>query len=703
MRISGVYIMHILLVSLAAAALSYAQDTAAHPRRSMSAVEVQTPPVIDGRLDDSIWQNADWQENFSQLKPDPGAVPQAITRVAIAYDSEHIYAAFRCINPTGAAANSSIAARDGNMDMDNAVTLYLDTFHTRRDCYYFSTNSLGTQIDGRIGEDGAANDKKWDCVWDVASFEDSAGWSCEMKIPVTEIRLPRGEGLVWGINFRRNYPELFETSFWQHRDVAWKISQSGDLNGLPEFNKLFSATLYPYLVGLDSNQPSAGRRTLASSGGSELIGGADLRLKLGNALDGNITWNPDFATVEADLTQINLTRYETFFPEKRLYFLEGAELFNNPINVFYSRRIGDIDWGLKTNGRIGKFNYAVLSADERTTEGDPSSHTEVVRIQRDIFGSSNVGITAVSRSWDGGFARVLSSDAMLNFSKSIRLRSQFAGSFPSGGEEITSATSMRLSYNKGLYTGSLGYENFDPGFKENVNPVGFIPEDDQRGVFSWINGEHWIRRHGIDKISFNHGTDVYWRHGGALKRVRLRGWAGVTFFSNWIVGYGGTYLTELYEKRFRNHTQLAEVAWGDRISKSSNLLHVWGRNFDRDFSRTRLRFSFKPTGNLSFNTGATLLRFSPDTTGQGTELFDMGAVYNFTPDLWLRLTGQYNSNNDRLYLYGLFGWRFRPPFGALYVAYTADRFEMLSSELNRPVDRRDRALFIKLTVPLSIY
>ena len=146
-----------------------------HPRRSIIASEAQTAPQIDGLLDDPVWQSAEWQDDFSELQPDLGAVPDAITRVAIAYDGEHIYAAFRCLNPGGAADNSSTATRDGNMDTDNAVTLYLDTFHTRRDCYYFSTNSLGTQIDGRIGEDGATNDKKWDCVWWVASHEDSAG------------------------------------------------------------------------------------------------------------------------------------------------------------------------------------------------------------------------------------------------------------------------------------------------------------------------------------------------------------------------------------------------------------------------------------------------------------------------------------------------------------------------------------------------
>ncbi len=693
----------LLVAPPALTARQSARRTAKNPTRSITAVEAETPPTIDGRLDDSIWQAADWQENFSQFKPDPGGVPRAATRVAVAYDNEHIYVAFRCFNPTGPSANSTITARDGNMDQDNAVTLYLDTYYTRRDCYYFSTNSLGTQVDGRIGQDGAANDKKWDCPWTVASREDSAGWSCEMKIPVSEMRIPSGEGRVWGINFRRNYPEFFETSFWQHRDVAWRISQSGDLLGLPAFDKLFSATLYPYVVGLDSDPPSAGRRTLLSSGGRELVGGADLRLKLGNSVDGNITYNPDFATVEADLTIINLTRYETFFPEKRLYFLEGAELFSHPIRLFYSRRIGDIDWGLKTNGRLGKFNYAVLAADERTTGDDPAAHTEAFRLQRDIFGSSNIGFTAVSRTWNGGYARVLSSDATLNFSPRTRMRGQLVGSFPSGGGEATGAGMVELTHDTGLRSYTLSYRNLEPGFMDNVNRVGFIQDDNRHDLSARAGGEIWINRGILDKLNYNQNNNVVWGYDGALRRVQVGGWVGVTFLGNLMVGFSKNYETELFEKRLRNSTRLVEGGWNQQSWNNVGLLHVWGRNFDRDFHRTRLRGAFKPLDNLSLSAGVTRLRFSPDTTGQGTDLYNLSADYNFTPDLWLRLTSQYNSNNNRLYFYGLFGWRFSPPFGALYVAYTADRFEMLSSELNRITGRRDRALFIKLTVPLSIY
>ncbi len=119
----------------------------------MTAVRAGAAPVIDGALQDAVWSIAQWQAEFTQLRPAQGQPARAETRVAVAFDDSHIFVAFRCANPAGPASTSKVTRRDGDMDQDNAVTLYLDTFHTRRDCYYFSTNSLGIRVDGRIAED----------------------------------------------------------------------------------------------------------------------------------------------------------------------------------------------------------------------------------------------------------------------------------------------------------------------------------------------------------------------------------------------------------------------------------------------------------------------------------------------------------------------------------------------------------------------
>jgi Domain of unknown function (DUF5916) len=671
-------------------------------RRVIKAVRAEQAPEIDGVADEPFWQAAQWMGDFIQIKPSMGSPARAATRVAVAFDKSHVYVAFRCLNPTGSSANSKLSSRDDNMDIDNAVTVYFDTFHSRRDCYYFSTNSLGTQVDGRIGEDGRSNDKNWDCTWFVASQENSLGWTCEIKIPVGEIRFPEGPDRVWGINFRRNYPDLFETSFWAARDKAWRVSQSGDLLGLGEFRKKFSASLYPYLVALDANTPSEGRRNIYSSGGTEVIAGADLRFNLGTTANGNLTFNPDFATVEADQEVINLTRYETFYPEKRLYFLEGAELFNNRIKVFNSRRIGDIDYGLKSNGRVGKLNFAVLSARERATDGDPSSQTSVFRLQRDVFGSSNIGFLAVDRSFSGGFNRVMGTDATIYLPSHVKFTSQFVGSFPSGDGEFTKAYFLRCARETEIYHYHLRFTSIDPDFRENVNTVGYIPDDDRRELDSDATYNWWLDKYGIERINLVSRNNVFWSHSGALRNVRLNQSLAVTFTNKWSFSFSNGYLTELYEKRFHNHTTITELGYNEHQWNNIRFVYQQGRNFDRDLDNYIIRPRLKLSSRLALDYKYQVLQLSPDPDNQSRTQHVLTAEYNFTPDLWLRVFTQHNDRNNRFYLYGLFGWRFSPPFGALYLAYTADRFDELDNLLN-PVSREDqRAFFVKLTVPLSL-
>lgn len=661
-------------------------------------VHAADAPIIDGVLDDACWRNADWKGDFIQLGPSPGEPARARTRVAVAFDEKSLFVAFRCFNPTGSSANSKIIRRDGDMDQDNAVTLYLDTFLTRRDCYYFSTNSLGTQIDGRIGEDGNANDKSWDCTWRVKSLEDSLGWTAEMAIPVSEIRFPEGKDRIWGINFRRNYPEYYETSFWVERDAAWRISRSGDLLGLGEFKKTLSAALYPYLVTLNSNTPSAGRRTIFSSGDTEAIFGADLKFNLGAGVNGNMTYNPDFATVEADLDVINLTRYETFFPEKRFYFLEGAELFRSRFNVFHSRRIGDIDLGLRSNGRIGNYNFAVLTARERDMTDNPSSQTSVMRLQRDVLKSSNIGFMAVDREMSGDFNRLFSADATINLPNGSRVSSQMVGS-SAHDRDMKKAMYLGFGRQAPLYNYQINLTSIDPGFRDNVNPVGFIPADDRREVEASGGNEIWIRKYGIDRIGTNIHSDAFWNYKGSLRNFEAGGWVGVTFLDTWLLGYARNYHTEVFEKRFHNDTVTVEGAYNLRSRNNAHIMHVWGENFDADFRRIRLRANLKPNPKLAVSNEFTYLAVSPDPDKKSTRMYNLTTDYNFTPDLWLRLITQFNSNNDRVYVYGLFGWRFAPPFGALYIAYTADRFD---DPLDVKSMENQRTLFVKVTVPRSL-
>ena len=670
--------------------------------RSMAATRAETSPVVDGILDEELWAGADWQGDFVQLEPSMGAPARAATSFALAFDSKYVYAAFRCENPTGLSAGSTVTRRDGDFKIDNSVMLFLDTFGSRRDCYYFATNSLGTQVDGRNAEDGNSWDESWDCNWTVASRPDSLGWSAEMAIPVSELRIPRTSGADWRVNVRRVYPDYFEASYWVRRDKAWRVSQSGNLTGLGKFSKGFSASLYPYSVALNTNTETAKRRTVYSSGDTQVITGADLRFNMGSSVNGNLTYNPDFATVEADQEVINLTRYETFFPEKRLYFLESGELFKNRINVFYSRRIGDIDYGLKSSGRVGKTNFAVLTARERATGGQPSSNTSVLRLQRDILGSSNIGLTAVDRSFSGGSNRLISTDATIYFLNDGKFTSQFVGSFPSGGSgDATKAYYVRAARENELYHYHLRFTSIDPGFKENVNAVGFIQDDDRRELDSDATYRWWLKRHGVERINIETRNNVFWSHSGALRNVRLRQGLGITFSNKISVAVSNSYLTELYEKRFRNHTTVFEAAYNEEQWNQIKFVYQWGRNFDRDLDNWVIRPRFKLGDRLTLDYKFQVVRFDPDNDDNRV-VNVLSSEYNFTSDIYMRLFAQHNSRNDRVYLYGLFGWRFKPPFGALYIAYTADRYDTADDTLLRPEREEEGAFFVKLTFPLDL-
>ena len=203
----------------------------------------------------------------------------------------------------------------------------------------------------------------------------------------------------------------------------------------------------------------------------------------------------------------------------------------------------------------------------------------------------------------------------------------------------------------------------------------------------------------VDKINTNINTDVFWNYKGSLRNFQAGGWAGVTFLEKWLLGYGKTWHTEVFEKRFHNDTSLWEGGYNLQSWNNVSLLHQWGKNFDTDFQRVRARVSLKPTQKLAVSNEFTYLTVSPDTNNRSTEIYLATADYNFTPDLWLRLIAQYSSRNDRLYVYSLFGWRFAPPFGALYIAWTADRFDdplVLTSKENQ------RTLFVKFTIPVSL-
>ena len=302
----------------------------------------------------------------------------------------------------------------------------------------------------------------------------------------------------------------------------------------------------------------------------------------------------------------------------------------------------------------------------------------------------------------GQYNRVLSTDATINLTNGYRLSSQFVGSGASAGK-FKSAYSVGLSKQAQLYNYNMSFVNIDPGFRDNVNPVGFIQVDDRKAAYAFGGNEMWIRKHGIDKINTYLNGNLIWSHSNNLRNAKLEGWVGVTFFDKWLFGIAKSYHSELFEKRFRNNTTTWEMGYNLQSWNNWSLFHVWGRNFDADFHRFRARIHLKPSSRVSVSYEFTHLTLEPDPDNSSTDLHFVTTDYNFTPDIWLRLISQYSTRNERIYAYCLLGWRFSPPFGALYLAYTADRLDREDELLLVPVRERLRTFFVKLTVPLDVF
>lgn len=282
----------------------------------INAVQVMTPPVIDGEVGDNEWEGATAVTSFIQYEPRRGDRSDSQTEAVVLYDAGHLYVAFRAWDTEPVTAQ--LTQRDADLLRDDAVVVVVDTTNDRRSGYYFITNVLGTQADGRIADDGRTSEPTWDAPWQSAARRTDYGWSAEFSIPLSSVRYAAGERQTWGINLGRSRRRTLEMSFWSGPlDNQWRVSEAGRLLGLTVPPPLDRIQVVPF--GLTRLQDGVAPHGEA---------GIDARYALTptTALYGTLF--PDFATIEADQEQVNLTRFEVSLREKRQFFLEGQEQFN---------------------------------------------------------------------------------------------------------------------------------------------------------------------------------------------------------------------------------------------------------------------------------------------------------------------------------------------------------------------------------------
>ncbi len=642
----------------------------AYSQKAVSACRITEDIIIDGFLDEPAWQLADSAVDFVQMEPAKGEMATERTVVNIAYDDEKIYFGIHCFQKDPSTIVAGNQSRDQLSKTDDLIAIILDTYNDNRSGMVFFVNPLGVQIDMKVADDGRSIDLNWDAEWESAVAITDRGWSVELAIPFQSLTYNK-ELNSWGFNIGRLIRNNIETSYWAGPASGdFRISQSGILTGLetPDKKKIIELTPYFTLKYEDSDETGNHNKILPQAG-------LDAHINISSNVVSHLTYNPDFATVEGDMARINMTRWELSFPEKRLFFQEGNELFKTRIKTFYSRRIGDINFGGKINGKIKDFNFYVMDSQTKADDsmGIPSANYTAVRVKKDILNSSSLGFSYVDKKTDTSYVSSASIDYMLNLGKTWKITGQMVASFP----EVTmpaSAYFVRVAKENNIYHVHLRYSYTGEQFKDRVNETGFIRDDDMKELDSDINYMWWFKDNGIKYISVSSWWNVFWSTENVMRSWGLSQEARMYLQNRFSLDVRNSRDFKLYEKVFYNYKTGMVLGYNSDEWSMGIIAYYKGRNFDDDFSWLQGDIRLKLFKKLSIYYSLNKLDYSPDKS-RSTLLNIISVDYNFTNNLWIRVFAQNNTRDDRTYFYGKFGWRFQPPFGAVYFIYTSDTFE----------------------------
>ncbi len=435
---------------------------------------------------------------FTQRLPRDGDPVSQHTDAYLGYDDDNFYAIFVNFDAEPDQIRARMTPRE-TFPGDDKVDLFLDTFHDERRGYVFACNPLGVQMDGRWMESrtGGGNfDSSFKTLWNSRGTITDRGYVVWMKIPFKSLRFPSVQNQRWGIVLIRWIPRNNESSTWPWvtTRIDGRLNQGATLVGIENISPGRSIQLIPYgflrsFRALDTRDPE---RVVFNREAAEPDLGLDAKFVIRNRFALDAAVNPDFSQVESDEPQITVNRrFEVFFPERRPFFLENADFFETPINLFFSRRIADPQFGLRLTGKQGPYAVATLVADDEAPgkavlPDDPLSGSRarfgVIRVNRDLFREATVGVLYTDREHEDGHNRVGSVDTR------FKLNPNWTGTLQAATSSTRSLAGTTLAgpaYYAGLrregrqFTQKTEYTDFSPGF---LTETGFVRRTDIRSV-----------------------------------------------------------------------------------------------------------------------------------------------------------------------------------------------------------------------------
>jgi hypothetical protein len=649
-----VYLLLLWLLGLPAAA-QYEQFT-------LNATKAETAPVIDGVLDEAVWVNAPSAGDFIQFVPNNGQPASMKTIVRVLYDDQFIYFGFLAYDPAPQMIQLGTGKRDGlaSSTGTDSVTVMLDTFDDNQTGYFFRTNIDGVQHDGRITDNGRADDIRWDGIWQSAGSRSEEGWSAEIAIPLETVKFEPGTDRKWGVQFGRYIPRNLEQSFWTGPLQEYRrVSVYGSITGLDLQRSEKRLELIPNV-----------RSRFQEEEDPSVTAGLDARYSVSQLASVHMTVNPDFATVEADQEQVNLTRFELNLPEKRNFFLEDNQLYKQRIQLFYSRRISDIWGGAKVYGKRSGYELSAMSTQTKEDEElvEKSANFSTLRLKRDVMGSSTIGFLGANKYVDGANQGTVGLDTSLYFTDTFSFTGQLAGSYGTG-KPSDYAFFVRPSYDTDTFHIHIRHTYLGDNFADNANAVGFIRDDNRRELDSAISKKFWLENRYLERIDYRSNYNVYWSVENELRSWDI--YQSLTFDlrNKFSVTVRADRDYQLFEKGFDNYAGRVEVGYNTREWQQVRLAYQKGKNFDSDFELWEGLVQFNVTRQLSLEYDLTRLILDPDPENETTWIHVVRAIQTFTPDLFVSLFYQNNSSIDKHNIQALLVYRFQPPFGLVQVAY----------------------------------
>ena len=548
----------IFLLALQAQATTPLAAQAPPPHVSIPRIEGET--AVDGVLDEAAWSKAARLSGFSQYQPSDGRPAEEQTDVLVWYSPDAIHFGIVAHDANPSSIRATVADRD-NLDREDHVTIYLDTFHDRRRAFFFAVNPLGAQQDGVQNEGqfsagntfGGSVDKSPDYQFDSKGHITAEGYTIEVRIPFKSLRYPGSGPQTWGLNIKRKIQRTgYEDTWTDARRVASFLAQSGTIDGLHDLERGVVTEVQPFVTG-----SSDGTRTPSgdfSRAAADLNAGANLRLGFTN-LSVDATVNPDFSQVESDAGLITVNqRFALFVAEKRPFFLEGIELFSTPNQLVYTRRIVDPVAGGKVTGKFGPVGVAHLTAVDDTPDGNAVFN--VTRIRRDFGRSSVAGVTLTDRSGEGPFNRVLAADARIVFKRLYYVLGQIGGSWTGAAADGGLGTASDDGRSAPIWTMEFDRTARKWGFNYKLNAIG----EDFESAAGFVPRTNVVEAHAFNRVSFYgargawlesvsafFGPSRLWTYDGFGRDAPIEGGESVNMSANL---RGGWQVSNSYQREF---------------------------------------------------------------------------------------------------------------------------------------------------------